>query len=165
MFINENIVAIVFKLINFIALIGAFCFVFTKYLRATLVSLIHEKEASHEALCAQQLHLESKQHSLDVIIKAEAAQCQDFKYKIDTWNKAIAIETEKQRQESQKLVVTIQERQAEIALKKENQRIQNDLTVLMATQVKTSLDDYFKNPQCSEKYIDTIIQFMNKRAS
>ena len=69
MFINQSFVAITFKFINFIALIGLGSFVFKKYLAADMLSSIAKKETDHRSLVTQQIVLENKQRDLDLLIK------------------------------------------------------------------------------------------------
>jgi hypothetical protein len=55
MFINETIVAIFFRLINFAALIAAAMFLYKKYIKSDLLYMIAEQKASHDHLYEQQL--------------------------------------------------------------------------------------------------------------
>src|SRR6266567_2533321 len=99
MFINQSFVAIIFKFINFFTLIGIALFVYKKYLKADILFFIAKKEADYQDLLTKQTTLENKQRDLDLLIKQEAIQCQDFRSKIDEWKKIVTLTQEKEEKE------------------------------------------------------------------
>src|SRR5579872_6156133 len=103
MFINQNIVAIAFRLINFAALISIIFFIFKKY-KIDLLALISRKKTAHHNLLTQQKELEIQQHNLNALAKKEALQCDNFKAKVDEWKKAVVIENNKKEEEHHKLL-------------------------------------------------------------
>lgn len=165
MFINQSIVAIVFKLINFFALIGIAYFAFKKYIKADILFSIAQKEADHHLLVTQQAALEHKQQNLNLVIKKEILQCQNFKSKIDEWKRVILEEQDKQEEELNKLLSTLKKRNAEIAVKKENKRLQNDILNTVVADLQRSLSHDFKDHKKSADYLNSIVNFMNERTS
>lgn len=164
MFINAHIVAIAFRLINFAALMGIIFFVFKKY-NVNLLALISRKENMHQDLLAQQKNLEIQQHDLNALMKKETIQCQNFKSKVDEWKKTVHIENSKKEEEHHKLLVYVKAYRTHIASQKEAQRIQKDTLAAALTTMNTALSDHFKKPHAGTDYLNTVIQFMNERAS
>ena len=153
MFINENYVAIIFKLINFAALIGLITFFFKKYAKKDILCLIDQEKTTHNELLATQRILESKQHDLDDIIKQEYRACEQFKATIDEWKKVVLDEK------------NTQEKEQAVLLDKNNTRIQNATLDIAINTLNLSLADNFKTSQAGTDYLDGIIRFMNERAS
>jgi glutamate synthase domain-containing protein 1 len=165
MFINQSFVAIAFKLINFFVLIGIGYYAFRKFIKGDILFSIAQKEADHDFLVDQQAAFEHKQKELDLRIKREILQCHNFKSKIDMWRKVILHEEDKQEQKFNELIVALKKRNAEIALKKENQRIQNDVLNTVIADLEKSLSHDFKDPKKNADYLNSIVHFMNERVS
>src|SRR5579871_6120569 len=141
MFINENSVAIAFKLINFMALVGLVLFVFKKYAKKDILSLMDQEEAQHNALLVEQKNLEMQQYDLDRIIKKENLACEQFKATIDEWKKVALHEKSTQEKERHAFTSAIKQRHAQLALHKENTRIQNATIDIMIATLDTRLSD------------------------
>lgn len=165
MFINENYVAIIFKLINFAALIGLITFFFKKYAKKDILCLIDQEKTTHNELLATQRILESKQHDLDDIIKQEYRACEQFKATIDEWKKVVLDEKNTQEKEQAVLLDNLKQRHAQLVLHKNNTRIQNATLDIAINTLNLSLADNFKTSQAGTDYLDGIIRFMNERAS
>ena len=165
MFINQSFVAIVFKLINFFAIIGLGFFIFKKYLKTDLLSSIAKKETDHQDLLSQQIMLENKQRDLDLLIKEETIQCQNFQSKIDEWKATVLREQDKQEKEQSNLAFVIKKRKKDIAVKKENQRVQKIIFTSVITDVEKSLASDFKDFKKGTDYLNAIVHFMNEKIS
>lgn len=165
MFINQSFVAIVFKLINFFAIIGLGFYIFKKYLKTDLLFFIAKKETDHQDLLTQQTMLEHKQRDLDLLIKEETIQCQDFRSKIDQWNATVLLEQDKQEKKQSNLTFVIKKHKKDIAVKKENQRQQGIILNAVIADLEKSLTNDFKTSQKSSDYLDAIVHFMNEKIS
>lgn len=165
MFINQNFIAIIFRLINFIALIGIVFFVFKKYLKKNILLNIEKKEADYHHLLAQQTHLDNEQKELDVLIKKERVQIQDFHTKIDEWKKVVVTQNYQQEQAYNAFLTTIEKRNRAIAVIKENTHTQNKIIDIVAADLENSLSQHFKDNQKNAAYMAEIIHFMSKRIS
>jgi hypothetical protein len=165
MFINQSFVAIIFKLINFFALIGIAYFVYKKHLKSDILSSIAKKDADYQDLFTLQITLENKQRNLDALFKQETLQCQDFRAKIDEWKKVVTLEQEKEEKAHITLLAATKKRNAEIFLKKENQRVQNHILEAVITDLEKSLSHDFKSTQKNTDYLNAIMHFMNEKIS
>jgi hypothetical protein len=164
MFINENIVAILFRLINFAALIGAAIFLYKKYIKCDLLCMIAEQKASHEHLYEQQFSFEKQQIALDTLLKEEAVLCKNFRTKIDEWKKAITVEHEMAEKAHRQELLAAQERAATIAANREQEKIRTRVTQEVGANLQTNLSNYFKIAPKNSDYLNAIVRFMDKRA-
>src|SRR5258707_15333633 len=94
MFINQEVIGIFFRLLNFITLIGVGFILFKKYAIPDLLLSIARKQNKQDSLYAQQTMLEKQQHNLDALLKEESLQCQESRSKIDRWKKNVTLEHE-----------------------------------------------------------------------
>ena len=165
MFINQSFVAILFKLINFFAIIGIACFIYKKYMKADIFFLIAKKETDYQDLFTLQTTLDNKQRDLDLLLKQEALQCQDLRSKIDAWKKTVTLEQEKQEQEYNALLAIAKKRTRHVLMKKENQRMQNKIINAVIMDLEKTLSHDFKDSKKGDNYLDSIIHFMNEKIS
>ena len=165
MFINQDIVAIVFRIINFILIIGIASFVFKKYLKDNLLFLIAQKITKHNCLLTQQTTLEKQQSDLDALLKKELLMCKEFKLKIDEWKKTVILERQTQEHQSTLAMEAFKKRHAFIALNKENERVKNIVAQAVIGDLETSLSLYFEDQKNNTEYLNAIVHFMDERIS
>lgn len=163
MFINEDIVTIIFRLINFFSVIGLGVYLFNKHISSDIWDMIHKKKEVHNALLNQQTTLEKKQSELDTLLKEESLLCEQFRIKIDEWKKAVEIESNLRKKKNNEYKAVIAQRIAERARHKENARIQTIALNSLVPELQKSLSHYFDNKKHSGEYLNSIVQFMDKK--
>jgi hypothetical protein len=163
MFINEDIIAVMFRVINFITVIVLGFFLFKKHVAADIWHMITTKKEAHEALVNQQAALEHKQSEINTLLQKEALLCTEFRIKIDTWKKAVEEESillAKKHQEHQAIVT---EKMMQRALQKEQTRVQTIVLDSLIPELQESLSRYFKNEPQGTHYINAIVHFMDEK--
>ena|SRR5438477_4395206 len=165
MFINQSFVAILFKFINFFAIIAIGYFIYKKYMKADIFFLIAKKETDYQDLFTLQTTLDNKQRDLDLLLKQEAIQCQDLRSKIDAWKKIVTLEQEKQEKEHNTLLAVAKKRTTEVFQKKENQRVQNKIINTVIMDLEKTLSHDFKDSKKGDNYLESIVHFMNEKIS
>ena len=165
MFTNQDIIVIAFKLINFAALLGVGFFLFKKHILPDLRLSIARKKNKHDSLFLQQANLEHQQLKLDKFLKEDAIQCETFRTKIDKWKKVVAQENNMLKKEQENITVAIRKRIEHTAIQREQKRVQKIVAYTVVNRLKKSLSHHFKQPQENSEYLDSIIAFMNERAS
>jgi hypothetical protein len=163
MFINYNIVAIIFKLINFIALLSITFLIFKKYIMPNIVAGIIRKKEHQASLSAQQANLEKQQISLDTFLKEDILLCAEFRSKIDKWKKTVTLETESYKKEHSKILINSTKRTETIATQREHNHVKKIVTHAVINNIKTSLSTHFKNEKQSSEYLNSIFNFMDKK--
>lgn len=165
MFTNQEIIAIVFRLINFAALIGGSIFLFKKHVMPNLLLDIAKKKDGQDSLFLQQAILEKQQSNLDALLKEEFLQCQEFRLKIDVWKKNVALEHDYREKERNDTMVLVNKRIAHNALQREQERIHTIVTHAVVTDLEKSLSLYFKDSKQESEYLNSILHFMDERVS
>jgi len=165
MFTNQEIVAVIFRFINFAALIGITIYAFKKYALPDILLSIARKKNKQDTLYKQQADLEKQQHNLDILLQKDTMECGVFRTKIDIWKKNVALEQAQREQERDKVIQRVKQRFAQHALQKEQQRIQTIVTKAVVEDIEKSLSKYFQKQQHSNDYLNSILQLMNERTS
>lgn len=163
MFINENIIAVAFRFINFISLLGLGFYIFKKQFAANIWDTITKNNNAQQALYNQRLMLEKKQQELDIILKEESIRCEQFRQKIDTWKNIVTLDTiarEKKYHEHKALITA---KKTHIALHKEHDRVQTIVLNKLIPALQKSLTNHFSDKQNGADYLNSIIHFMNER--
>lgn len=163
MFINEDIVAVIFRLINFISVIGLGIYFFKKNVAPDMWYLITKKKEARESLFNRQAMLEKKQSDLDTLLKEESLLCDQFRIKIDTWKQAVEQESVLHQKKQLEYKTIIAQRAAQRALHKENSRIQIIVMDSLIPELQESLSHYFNKEQPSVEYLNSIVHFMDKK--
>jgi len=163
MFISPDIVSVVFRIINFSALVGISFYVFQKYIKKNLFDLIEDKKNNHDFLCAQQVFLEKQQLELDAQVKSEVILCEKFKANIDHWRDVVLSEQDQQKEKQAIRAVSARKRHEIIIAHEEDRHIQDIVTEMVADHLQQSLSVHFENAQKKEEYLNGIIDFMNER--
>jgi len=165
MFINPDVVAIAFRIINFLLLIGLASFIFKKYLKDSLLLLIAQKKSEYNCLLTQQTTLEKQQSELDALLKKELQVCKELRVKIDEWKKIVILEREAKEQQNIRALEALKKRHATIALNKENERVKNIVAQAIVGDLEKSLSLYFEDQKKNTEYLDAIVHFMDERIS
>ena len=163
MFTNQNIVAILFRLINFIALLGVGFFLFKKYILPNLLASIIRKKEHQTSLSEQQTVLEKQQLALDAFLKEDFLLCAEFRSKIDEWKQVITLESEFHEKERNKILIASKKRAATVAIQRECNRVQKIVTQSIVINLKKSLSFHFKDKQQNSEYLGVIFNFMNEK--
>ena len=163
MFTNIPLVAVIFRFINFFALIALGIFFFKRYVLTDILLKIAQKKAYLETLFAQQAMLEKEQLILNEYLKEDAQLCEKFKMKIDEWKSVIIQEHAIQDQEYLRLQETLKQRALNRALYKKETETKKAVIDSVVARLENSLTDYFKDPSYADEYLENILAFMNER--
>ena len=165
MFINHDIIAIAFRLINFVAIIGALFFIFEKYGKDKFLARIKQEENNRQALRTQQIVLEKQQAQLGADSKEDALACEKLKTYIDDWKKVVTLEHENQVQKHTSFLLASKKRKADIATGQEHKRVQRIVTQEIISNLEKSLALHFADTKKNSAYMTDIVLFMNRKAS
>ncbi len=102
----NEIIDVVFKIINFFVFIGLGIYFFKKFVYQKIIIAIARKESFIQGLFGRQQELEQQQYLLAQAVKQEEQLCFRLKKKIDLWKHCVEKELKNRQQE--------QERQAQI---------------------------------------------------
>jgi hypothetical protein len=165
MFTNQDIIAIVFRLINFATLLGISLYLFKKHVMPDLLINIEKKKEAENSLFLQQALLEKQQLNLDILLKEDSLQCEKFRLKIDEWKKVVTADYEYREKEHNNMMVGVNKRIAHNAVQREQSRVQNIVTHAIVTDLEKSLSLHFHDSKESSEYLNSILHFMNEKLS
>ncbi|HEB41903.1 MAG TPA: hypothetical protein ENI08_02710 [Candidatus Dependentiae bacterium] len=98
---DEQIVAFIFKIVNFLVFIGLGVYFFKKYALRKIITGIARKESFIRGLFDRQQELEQQQYALDQTIAKEEALCLALKKKVNLWKHHVGNELKKQEKEQE----------------------------------------------------------------
>ena len=99
---DEEIIAFIFKILNFFVLIGLGVYFFKKYALQKITIGIARKESFTRGLFNRQQELEQQQYELDQTIAKEKHLCSVLKEKIDLWKDQVERKFKKEQGEQEK---------------------------------------------------------------
>jgi hypothetical protein len=164
MFIDQVVIAIIFRLFNFGLIIALAAYGFKNYVLPGVLLLIAKKESEKEFLLSQQVLLQQHQSELDNHIKQDMIRGEQLRMKVDTWKRIT--QEEYCTHKKQNLI-----KEAELE-KKYTQTIEYQKKILLqsfvankvVSNLQLSLTKHFDNENSGVQYLEDIIEFMNERA-
>jgi len=165
MFINQAIVAIIFRLVNFVIIVALGAYAFKKYIMPAASILMAKKEAEKELLFSQQMLLEYKQSELDQLTKQEAVQSENFKIKIDAWKRVTDGERAFQAKEHSEKRAAIAKKNHKKQELREQMHIQREVAKAVILDLQSYLPGHFEKQNVGADYISSIVCFMDERVS
>lgn len=165
MFINQVIIAVIFRLINFGIVIGFAAYLFRKYGLPFVDIMIAQKDAEKELLLSQQLLLEQKQAELDGLIKQDIMLCESLKLKINQWRDVVAQERstyEKDRLKRSDSLATKKRKKNELLAQA---CLQKSVATVVLVDLQKSLTDRFEKDEAGDAYLDSMVHAINERVS
>lgn len=165
MFINQVIIAVIFRLINFGIVIGVATYLFRKHGLPVVDTMIAQKDAAKQLLLSQQLLLEQKQIELDNLITQDILLCESLKVKINEWKDVAEKERivhEKDRLKRNEILVIKRRKKAEL---RAQAHLQKTVATAVLVDLQRSLTDRFEKDEAGEAYLDSMMQAINERVS
>ena len=165
MFINQVIIAVIFRLINFGIVIGVATYFFRKYALPVVYTMMAQKDAEKEFLLSQQILLEQKQVELDDLIRRDFLLCESLKLKVDEWRDSVKKECFIHEKDNLK-------RNEDLEIKKRKKsellaqsRLQKTIATVVLADLQKSLADHFEKDDAASAYLDSMVQAINERVS
>ena len=162
---NENIVAIIFRLLNFVGLFALFFYLFKKYALQMIIIQIGQKESILRNLFNRQQALEQEQYLLDERVTKEAQLCASLKEKVVRWRKLVdqkLAERDQERTDRIKLLSQVAHQHAE---NHAMNQVKKGVLSTIATQAQGVLSKRFADTKEGQEFIKPIIDFMHKSTS
>lgn len=157
---NKEIVTIVFKLINFAAFIWLVIYVFKSNILPDLKEKLAAKFALFKRLEEKNKDLIFQNDFLEKEIKDQDKLFELLKEKINTWDKELKKEKEKNLLDYKKIIDSHQSR-TEIQIQNmHNQKLISEIFPRVIAGTFKQLEQKFKQEQESEKFFRNIINYM-----
>jgi len=101
MFSSASIIAVVFKILNLLVLLGVVAYIFKKYLLTSIKAAMAERIAQHTLLQEESDALKGAVRELDRVIEQEVAACEHLKKQVVAWRIRVEQELDKQQEYQQ----------------------------------------------------------------
>lgn len=161
---DESIVNIVFRLINFVALLGFAAYIYKRYFFSDITEKINQEETEKETLCHQIGELDQQSNTLSHEIIAQEEHCKELQTRVTQWQHVFNQEMETRRKDSLNLRIKSAERADRQKKFVEQEDLINAVFPQAIEQINSSLINTFSDSDRNEKFIADIIGIMKKRS-
>lgn len=155
---DSSPITILFRFINFAALLGLFFYLFKRYVKNQAEEKINQKEALLKGLEERGYVLEGKEQQLAERLRIQELQSRTLTERIEEWRAALAIENKKKEQELLHAAGLIEKRiickDAYLARESLNQMV----TEQAVRQAGSQLKQYFSQEDKGRAYVHDIVQ-------
>ncbi len=162
---TSEIIAFIFKLINFGALVGGFTYLFQRKLKEPLVTKIKEKKLFWKNLEINKQALIDRQHKLDLEISWQDEYGKTLLKKIAQWDNASAQEEAALVKKMEKNAQDVYEGSVRAQKSQKMQKALDALVPIVFGQARTTLKKKYLPQDSGQEYIAKILGSMHKGLS
>lgn len=162
MTINSELIAISFRLINFLIIIFLIIYSFKKYALPPIEKGINDEHRHLEELKAHATKLQGDKKSLEEGIKEDARSCEMLKDKMAKWLIGAQKESEAFQAEHAKRVEQVKERTKQQAQAIEFYRRRQIIVPAALKKARVLLEDEFAHKDRGYKYIQQVVVSMEE---
>ncbi len=160
-----EIIAFLFKLINFGALAGLFIYLFQRKVKDRIKTKIKEKEVFWQNLQTNKQALIDQQHKLRIEIACQKDYGNALLQKIVLWHKASSLQEQAFIEEAKINAQKVYERTRTFHEKKEERELLQQIVPLAIDEARKTLEDRFAQEKNAEKYMANIFRYLKKSSS
>lgn len=159
---DESPVSIIFRLINFAALIGLAVFIFKRYFLADITEKIHLEEVEKDTLRHQIGQLDQQGNILCHEIVEQEELCKKLAQKVSQWHQIFNHELEQARKENMVLRVKSAERAERQKKFIEHEQLMNAVFPQAIEQIQSQLIKEFSAADRNKTFVIDVIDHMKK---
>lgn len=161
---DESLVSIIFRLINFGALIGLGVYVFKRYFLHDIIEKINQEGLEKESLRHQVQELDDKSNVLSGEIVEQEQLCHKLSERVEQWHHFFNEDIERKRKENQEFHAKAVERLEKQKKFLEQELMMNEVFPQAMDQIKLQLMKDFSDPAKNKNFLADIIGHIEKRA-
>ena len=158
----ESIITIIFRILNFAALIGLFAFMFKKYFRKEIETSIENDRLAEINLHTRIIEIEHRGSELSEEIIKQEKLCQHLVARTDQWKVAFEKDIKLRQLEQQALRKLMAERAERQAKSIAYERVIQAVLPTALERARTRLAKSFANPADGKEFVQTILNHMKK---
>lgn len=162
---NEFIVAVIFRLLNFAGLIALFVYLFKKYALEVIAICIVQQESLVRALFNRQDELEVEQRALDEQVVYEAQLCAELKEKIAQWKNLVDQDLAAREHVRADRIKLLSQHAHQHAQNYAMNKAKRQVLSQVSTHVRDTMTKQFTDAKEGQKFLEPIINFMRKSTS
>ncbi len=164
MSINSEIIAIIFRLINFLILIALGIYCFKKYALEVIRGNISAEQEHLDELKARAQELQQEKKNLEKGIKEDGRACSLLREKIATWHIAAEQESDAFKAEREGRIEIVKARAEKQAQAIELYRRQQIIVPAAIEKAQTLLEKTFASKDRAHSYVQQVIAKMEESA-
>jgi len=157
---DEEIIAFIFKILNFFVLIGLGVYFFKKYALQKITIGIARKESFICGLFNRQQELEQQQYELDQTIAKEKQLCFVLKEKIDLWKHQVEKKLKKEQEDREKYAQTVRVRLEKRMKTVVTGQVKEKALQLAVSRARVELKQQFAQEKNSGQFLGWTISWM-----
>ncbi|BDC34169.1 hypothetical protein Noda2021_01270 [Candidatus Dependentiae bacterium Noda2021] len=158
----NSLIAILFRIINFLVFVGLGIYFFKKKMLKATQQKINEKEVYLKSLQEQDRMLNNQFSSLEDVLKKQEEKCASLTEKVVQWKVAQTHQAAKKLQKRNAHLKTMHER---LELKEEyinQQRFEQAAVLEALKKTKEDLEQHFSKDAAGQSYMHTILKAIDK---
>ncbi|HRN78567.1 MAG TPA: hypothetical protein PLU71_04960 [Candidatus Dependentiae bacterium] len=160
MFPSSYVIAIVFRIINFIVFGVVLVYLFKKYLLDSILQMMAQKDAEKKMLHEEADALQETVKELDSMIEREARECEELKRRVIEWRKRVEQELDEQRVSRQEQAEQIRQTMATKAQHLYQQNLERAALPSALEQAREQLHEKFSEKPAGVQYIKSVVDHM-----
>lgn len=157
-----EVIAFLFKIINFSVLIGLVIYIFQRKVRGQIKTKIREKEVFWQNLQTNKQALIDQQHKLQMERAAQKDYGMELLKKIETWDAASKAHQQNLIEQMKHNAHKVYERSAKFYEKKQERQLIKKAVPIAFDQARETLIAQFAKEENIQKYMNNIFTFMKK---
>jgi len=162
MLITASVVAFIFRIINFGALVGLTIFLAKKYLMPTLNNAMYEHESAIEQIEQHTQDLQSHAQQLDEQFKKQEHLTNELIRKIHAWKSQFEAQKVKREQLHQELIESAHKKIATQQQMIKQMYVQNKVLPIAIDHAQKTLEQQFSSEDTGVNYIADVILGMKR---
>lgn len=159
---GADIVSIIFRLINFVALIGLFFYLFKQYVLQTVTLQISKKNQKLADLALQNQLLKEQTKAMDFAIAEQQALSRGLLQKIELWRTLVTHYAVARNEEKKRYELSIADRTRKQELFIELKDVEKRALVPALEKVTNILEERYASKAAGQSYITTIVHHLEK---
>jgi len=160
--LSSTIIAFVFRILNFAALVGVIIYLFKRYALDMICEQMSEKEAHMQGLVEQKRMLIWRVHELNRSIELQEARGKELVEKVDQWQaqyqKAITQHEQETKENAERVGVLRQIRSKRIS----QELMERELLPDIFKEVRQTLTEKFSQASENSHFVEELIQQIDK---
>ncbi len=160
-----QVITIIFRLLNFVALIGLAVYVFKAYLLDRVKQQMADQEATERGMQLQRDAMARRQEEITGEIDQDAQLCMELKQRVDRWRRVIDTQQVQQKKEQEERTQRLQQALQEKMERLVYNRVLKKVMPRALADAAVQLGEKYSDTQQGRLFTNAIITHLERRGS
>ncbi len=161
----EQVVNIVFRLLNFVAIISLAVYVFKAYVLDLVKQQMADQEATERGMQLQRDAMARRQEEITGEIDQDAQLCMELKQRVDRWRRVIDTQQAQQKKEQEKCMQRLQQALQKKVERLVYNRVLKKVMPRALADARAQLGEKYCDAQQGRLFTNAIIAHLERRGS